>query len=100
MINSKALHNTLCNERILVIMSSKKVWSVEGYEEHGVENHQKATMTETFTNEADARKAAKKMADKYDQLDVYVIYTNTSSGKAEERFFNSDGSYSEEGFEW
>ncbi|QNR21364.1 hypothetical protein HNY42_10635 [Exiguobacterium sp. Helios] len=81
-------------------MSSKKMWSVEGYEEHGVENHQKATMTETFTNEADARKAAKKMADTYDQLDVYVIYTNTSSGKAEEKFFNSDGSYSEEGFEW
>ncbi|WP_449403384.1 hypothetical protein [Exiguobacterium artemiae] len=40
------------------------------------------------------------MADTFDHLDVYVIYTNTVNGKTEERFFNSNGSYSDEGFEW
>jgi len=89
----------LCYERML-FMSSKKVWSVEGYEDNGVETHRQASKTESFTNEADARKAAKKMADTFDHLDVYVIYTNTVNGKTEERFFNSNGSYSDEGFEW
>ncbi|WP_214770058.1 MULTISPECIES: hypothetical protein [unclassified Exiguobacterium] len=81
-------------------MSSKKVWTVEGYEEQGQEKHGKASKSETHTNEADAKKAAKKMADQNDHLDVYVIYTSTVNGKTEERFFNSNGKYSEEGFEW
>jgi len=81
-------------------MSSKKVWTVEGYEEQGQEKHGQASKSETYTNEADAKKAAKKMADQNDHLDVYVIYTSTVNGKTEERFFNSNGKYSEEGFEW
>jgi len=84
----------------MLMMSSKKVWTVEGYEEQGQEKHGKASKSETYTTEADAKKAAKKMADQNDHLDVYVVYTSTVNGKTEERFFNSNGKYSEEGFEW
>ncbi|WP_214857972.1 hypothetical protein [Exiguobacterium sp. s191] len=78
-------------------MSSKEVWSVEGYEK--ADNN--LDLEYAFTNEAEARESAKEMAGLYDNLAVYVKYTKTvNGGIIEESHFNSNGTYDDEGEPW
>lgn len=90
-------------------MSSKEIWLVEGYEvqkeyeddyDDGYENPSEVELSEAYTSEDEAREAAKEMAEENSHLDVYVTYTRTVNGRTEKSYFNSDGTYDDEGKPW